>query len=456
MYKLRDYQTAAVNDALDFINNRKKKAGIIVQPTGAGKSLIIANIAKSLKTPVLVLQPSKELLVQNYNKYTSYGETATIYSASHGTKELSKVTFATPLSVAKIPQEVKKMGVEVLIVDECHYGSGVGQTLSKFIKNSGVKKVVGLTATPVLLANGMYGSELRMLNRTVKSFYQEIIHVTQIQDLCDRGFWSKLVYEYRDVDTSKLKFNTTGSDFLEKSVRDFYDANGMNRLISEVYDELLSEGRKHILCFTSLVDEAKALQKMIGDKSVVVYGDMKPSERDSAIEGFKSGRYNMAINVNVLGTGFDFPEVDACIHARPTASIGLYYQHLGRLVRTHPLKQDAKLVDLSSNYLRFGKLENIVFENREDTRGWCMRSGSKILTAYSKPDVTFDYKPKLKKVLHDPAEYKIPFGKHKDKVITEAPKSYLEWIASDDFKPNYQSAYDLKNTAKLYLSQQQS
>ena len=73
MYQLREYQKEAVDAAVRFFDNGLKRNGLIVLPTGAGKSLVIANIAYRLDAPVLVFQPSKEILEQNYAKLQTYG-----------------------------------------------------------------------------------------------------------------------------------------------------------------------------------------------------------------------------------------------------------------------------------------------------------------------------------------------------------------------------------------------
>ena len=94
-YVLRDYQKAASSAAVRCLTGEKKENGILVLPTGSGKSLIIADIAAHLTAPLIVLQPSKEILEQNYAKYLSYGfNDAAIYSASAGRKDIGQVTFA--------------------------------------------------------------------------------------------------------------------------------------------------------------------------------------------------------------------------------------------------------------------------------------------------------------------------------------------------------------------------
>ena len=131
-FKLRNYQEDAVAKATWFFNNYKKPF-LIQVAQGGGKSLIIAEICHKLDEPVLILQPSKELVEQNYAKLKSYGvEDVSIYSASAGEKEIGKYTFATIGSIYKKPelfQHFKK-----IIVDECLGGETEVLTTDGWVK----------------------------------------------------------------------------------------------------------------------------------------------------------------------------------------------------------------------------------------------------------------------------------------------------------------------------------
>ncbi|MCO6500054.1 MAG: DEAD/DEAH box helicase family protein, partial [Vicingus serpentipes] len=166
MYELRDYQKEAVDLAVEYIFNRKNNAKpIIVAPTGAGKSLYIANIIKNSGKKAIVLQPNVELLLQNYEKYIEYGFEASIYSNSAGEKNLSDVVFATIGSLISISDEILRMKYDIILVDECHYMCKKGSQVDRFIKHTKIKKVIGLTATPIMLYNFMGDSGLAMINR---------------------------------------------------------------------------------------------------------------------------------------------------------------------------------------------------------------------------------------------------------------------------------------------------
>lgn len=454
-FTLRPYQEKAVQDALDWIKRTPRGgAGIVVQGTGFGKSLIISELAHRLKQPLVQLCPSKELLAQNYAKYVSYGEEAAIYSASLGRREVGPVTFATIGSIINDTEPFKEAGVKLLIVDECHIASSKSNQTYDFCRKVGITHVIGLTATPVILTAGMFSSQLKMMNRVRKSFYKDIIHVTQIKEITDNGFWSKVNYKpIHGLKENMLRYNTTGTEFTEHSLREFNAANNINDKVKLAVRELKDAGRKHILVFVQFVQDAYDMSLQIPD-SVVVHGGLNTKERDEAIDGFKSGKYRVAINVNVLGTGFDFPQLDAVVHTRPTNSVGIWYQHVGRLVRIHPDKKDTDLIDFSGNFKRFGRVEDFTFE-KDPKLGWGMFSGDRLLTNVdlSSSKHIFKEKIEIKLVGNDTSSYLWPIGTHKGKDISTLPKNYLEWVCSDQFIPTYESGIMAKKKAFEYLKQ---
>ena len=144
MNTLRYYQEAAVDAGVTNTN------GILVEPTGSGKSLCVAGVVNRTDGRTLVLQPTKEILEQNFDKITQSGFTgATMYSASVGVKEVGKCTYAT---IGSIINKLELFaGVDTLIVDECHSVSSKGGMYEKLIRVLKPKRLIGLTATPYRL-----------------------------------------------------------------------------------------------------------------------------------------------------------------------------------------------------------------------------------------------------------------------------------------------------------------
>src|SRR6201995_63479 len=127
MYRLRDYQQTAVDHVVQYFK-KKREPALVVLPTGAGKSLVIAELARVAKGRVLVLAHVKELVEQNHEKYTSYGLSAGIFSAGLGKKDREhKAIFGSVQSIARAPDEFFT-DFSLLVIDECHRVADDGET----------------------------------------------------------------------------------------------------------------------------------------------------------------------------------------------------------------------------------------------------------------------------------------------------------------------------------------
>lgn len=381
MYQLRDYQLEASNAAVEAFNKGKKN-GIIIAPTGAGKSLIIADIASKIDYPLLVFCPSKEILEQNVEKYMSYGFLdCGIYSASANKKDINKVTFATIGSVINHQEDFDCF--KYILVDECHNVNPEGGMYHDFI-NAKNRVVVGLTATPYRLKS--YGDGfcvLKFITRSKPKIFQEVLCAIQIGDLINKGYLAKLkYYDITKMDMRNVKSNSTGADYDETSLKREYDR-------SKFYDNLINTvnrlkspkngvKRNGILVFTRFLEEAKMLADNISG-CVMVEGSTPKKTRESIIKNFKNGNIQIIVNVGIFTTGFDYPELDTIVLARPTKSLALYYQMVGRAIRKSEGK-DGWIIDMCGNYKRFGDVSDLRLEEYPKKNNWCVMSRGKQLT----------------------------------------------------------------------------
>jgi DNA repair protein RadD len=154
--ELRPNQIEPVRKGIEYFSEKKPQPSLIIAPTAFGKSIVIASIAKGVGERLLVIQPSKELLEQNYNKFINLGGEASIYSASLGEKEIGNVTYATIGSIVNIATTFKEMGITKVIIDECdRYPREPNGMLRRFLKGAGITHTLGLTATPLKLQTNM-------------------------------------------------------------------------------------------------------------------------------------------------------------------------------------------------------------------------------------------------------------------------------------------------------------
>lgn len=432
--QLRPNQEEPTRIGVEFFKKKTKEPGIIVAPTAFGKSIVIAHIANSLEDKTLVLQPSKELLEQNYKKFMALGGEASIYSASFGTKEFGHVTYATIGSIKNIGGTFKELGYKNLIIDEAHlYPRNSDSMFGTFKKSAGLTSVLGLTATPFRLQtnvdyfSGTSISKLVMLTSRNKhgTFFKNILHVTQIKDMVEQHYWSPLKYELYDFNSKCLKYNSTKAEYTDESVREAYKEGNIEK---QVINYLHTTDRKRILVFVPFVADAINLSLKVPN-SAAVYGDMDKKEREQVINDFKEGKIKVIFNVNVLSVGFDYPEIDCIIVARPTASLAWFYQAVGRGTRIYPTKEDCVIVDFAGNTKRFGRLEDLIFV--EEDRWKLYGNNGNLLTGIPLHEIGEHTQEKelerWNKEKAPPGQVLFNFGKYKDKLVQDAPNWYHEW-----------------------------
>lgn len=397
---LRDYQQEAVDKLFQHWGRGKTSPCTLQLCTGAGKSHVIAEIVRKVGRPTLVLQPQKEILEQNYEKLLLAGipkEAISICSASAGDWMIGGLTLATIGTIAKHWQHCKHF--ELVIIDENDTvpndrADSQYLTFLNHLKQENPKvRVVGLTATPFRNqtwcdANGTPTVYCRPLTRiyTRKGkgtpfgewFWSGgIIYKCTIPELQERGFLSPTEYYQAKTDWSFVN-NYPG--------RTDYDTEEMTQWME--YDDNLSRFHQAVrwckdnnfktIVFTPNIDMNFRLMSCIRDGGGTA--EMMDSDNDNRksrtakMEAFRKGEFQFLVNVGMVGRGVDVPSVDAIIMCRPTKSLGLYTQYIGRALRIDPDNPDkvARILDLSGNVARFGKVEDITLakEKAISRSGW--------------------------------------------------------------------------------------
>lgn len=351
----------------------------------SGKSLVIADIASRLEGPLLVFQPSKEILQQNFAKLQSYRIfDCGCYSASVGCKDINRITFATIGSVMNHMSDFDCF--KNIIIDECHYVNSKAGQYKQFIEAKN-RQVVGLTATPYRLDRTEGGSILKFLTRVRPRIFSKVIYCCQIGELLSKGYLADLhYYDLTALDLRRVRSNSTGADYDERSLLAEYERCGFYDKLSNTVVKVLQPKsgipRKGVLVFTAFTKEARQLVdklQSIGVNSAIVTGETPKKEREAILEGFKRREIKVVANVGVLTTGFDYPALDTVVLARPTKSLGLYYQMVGRAIRPFDGK-DGWIVDLSGNYSRFGNVADLFISRPPGTTKWAVYSRGTQLT----------------------------------------------------------------------------
>jgi len=361
---LRPYQQEAVDKIIWSL--KLDGNDLCVLPTGSGKSVVIAHLAKQLDQPILILQPGKEILEQNRNKLALYVEPDRIgtYSASMNEKTIRQYTFATIQSVYTKPEDFKHF--KLVLIDECHLVNpkSLGGMFTSFLKGIGSPKVVGFTATPYRMDLGYRRrgedfeafTTIKLINRMKNHFWTRLMFNVNNSELLAAGYLSPLKYYVdKNLDHAEIPLNRSQSDF---------DLLGYEKILSKKSVNILKgiewakKECKSILVFCSSVRQAEELSRLV-EYSACVSAKTKPAARANIIEQFKNGGLQVVFNMGVLTTGFDHPALDCIFLARPTRSIALYYQMLGRGVRLAPGKDHCKVIDLSGTVTHLGRIESL-------------------------------------------------------------------------------------------------
>ena len=355
MFKLRDYQQQAVTNTIKFFQ-KKREPAMIVLPTGAGKSLVIAELARIARGRVLVLAHVKELVEQNYDKYKRYGLEAGIFSASLGKKDRDQKTiFGSVQSVARASDDFFD-SFSLLVIDECHRVAEEGSTqyqdvIKKLIERNPEICVLGLTATPYRMGMGwIYEySQSGEVKTDQKRFFKQCVYELPLSYMIKHGYLTIPVkvdipvtcYDFSELTEKNSKYTTADVEEILKSQKRLTPF-----IIKNIIDITDRFERKGVMIFSSSVKHAEEIMTYLpGDDARVVLGDTEITERDEIVSDFKHRKFKYLVNVSVLTTGFDAPHVDVIAILRPTESNSLYQQIIGRGLRLSENKKDCYVLD---------------------------------------------------------------------------------------------------------------
>lgn len=370
MLALRPYQQDAIA-ALDEYLASHPDNPCVVLPTGAGKSLVMAECVRRWRAAwpafrCVVLAHRKELVEQNAAEFVSQSEGADtpglagIWSAALRRRDAAAaVLFASIDSIWRHAGDLQPP--DIVIVDEAHRippgGEGkYRRFLADLAAINPALRVVGFTATPYRLGCGPVCHPDHILNA--------VCYEANVADLIAQGYLSPLRSKVStmQIDTSRAK--KAHGDYVISSISAGIDECAASDTVREAMGYLDAEARRAVVWFCADVRHcglvARALA-LLGERSRVVTGETAASERDAAVREFRAGLLRHVINANVFTEGFNARNVDAIVLLRPTLSAGLYAQMVGRGLRLSPEtgKTDCIVLDYAGCIEEHGPIDCI-------------------------------------------------------------------------------------------------
>jgi DNA repair protein RadD len=375
LLKPRDYQIAAVNALFEYWR-AGGRSGLIVIPTGGGKSLVQSMIIKALcdaqpEVRILALTHRKELVEQNEKELLhDWPEAPTgVYQAKMKRKEINaQILFASIQSLAK---HIHKLDPppRLVLVDEAHlistkeatqYRQSL-ETLRLMYPNF---KLVGLTATP-------YRFDTGWLHTGPAAVFDSIIFEVSVAYLIENGYLCKVVSKAPKDKINLDNIKHRGGEFVAGDLQDrMMEGDNTAHAVAEIIH--WGAGRSRWLVFATGIEHGEQVLEEFnkhGEPATMVTGSTPAEERQRIIESFRAGIIKILINVEVFTTGFNVKGVDLIALLRPTESPGLYVQMVGRGTRNAPGKKYCLVLDYAGNVGRHGPIDAVIVRDKTEGKG---------------------------------------------------------------------------------------
>ena len=416
-FSLRPYQQEAVAAVYDHLRTRDDNP-CVVCPTGCGKSLILAQIAKDAVQKwngrVLILAHVKELLEQNAAKVRTLCPELKIGIYSAGLKSRDTDEQVIVAGIQSVYNKACELGAfDLVIVDESHLinSDSEDSMYKSFLDDMRVVnpnvRLIGLTATPFRLKGGTICRPENLLNH--------VCYESGLKEMIAQGYLSPLISKAGRSQAELANLHIRGGEFVADEVAEAMDREELvNAACSEIVQ--LTRDRKSVLIFTASVAHcahvAGKITQFSGEECAIITGNTPTVERAEIIARFKGELVpddffsfkkplKFLTNVNVLTTGFDAPNTDCVVLLRPTNSAGLLVQMVGRGTRLSPDtgKINCLVLDYGGNIMRHGPVDMIKVKEKSEGKGeapakTCPKCLAIIHAAYQKcPECDYEFPP---------------------------------------------------------------
>ena len=375
MYELRPYQADAIAKTYERLEQGYRP--IVCAPTGSGKTIIAGHLAKDAIAEgkrVLFMSGRREILRQTYDVFSEICGRNSVGFLMAGESPwwfYPRVTVASwdTLKSRWDLADSWRVPAELVLVDEVHLAlsTKMSTTILPYYED---KTVVGFSATPS-----------RASGKGLGSYFTRIIQVQTVQQIIDDGFLAPCEYwAGSHADVSRLR--TVRGDFENKGLS---VAAKDAALIGDVIDNWLRLAReRHTLVFATDIAHAIALTERfqsVGIAAETVHSKMNQTTRSLLTQQFKEQKFQVLVNVGICTYGYDVPSVTCVVLARPTKSIVLHLQMIGRGMRPKEDGGFCRILDHADNVRRLGAAEDlrrwVLDEGRDAVTNWTRKQAEK-------------------------------------------------------------------------------
>jgi len=343
---LRPYQQELFQSIRASIARGERKP-CVVSPTGSGKTALfcyIASKANDAGTPVLILVHRRELVEQTSATLGNFAVPHGIIQPGTRPDPTQNVQLGMVQTITRRVDKIR--APKLIIVDESHHA--VSNTYAKIIRAFPDAAVIGFTATP-----------LRLDGKGLKDYFTNLILGPAVEWLMENGFLCRPKYFAPPMQASMKGIKKRLGDYAMDQAGDVFSSRAVVGDAVSHYRKLCDGARAVAFCCN--IRHAQAVCDQFNEAGIsagIIHGEMKRDERKQIVADLASGVVRVLVSVDVISEGFDIPSVEAAILLRPTASLGLYLQQIGRILRPSEGKT-AYVLDHVGNIARHGFAEDV-------------------------------------------------------------------------------------------------
>ncbi len=346
MFDLRPYQQAAVDGVRDSFRSGRRRP-LLVAPTGSGKTVIFSYVTASAAAKgnrTLILVHRAELLEQCHRSLSQMDVPHGLI-ASGLTPDRSQLT-----QIASVQTLVRRfdrvLPPDLIVIDEAHHATaGAWASVLAQYPNA---RVLGVTATPQ-----------RLDGKGLGQVFDDLIRGPEVTKLIDEGYLCKPVY-YAPKTVDLTGLHMVAGDYNRAEVAERMDRPTITG-DAVIHYRKYAEGQPCIVFCTGIKHAEHVAQAFnaSGYRFKVIDGTLAKEERARRVLDLSSGALQGLVSVDIVSEGFDLPCVSTAILLRPTASLSLHLQQIGRVLRPSPGKQRAVILDHVGNCRRHGLAEEL-------------------------------------------------------------------------------------------------
>ena len=369
MITLRDYQQGCIGDIRQAYR-AGRRSPLLVSPTGSGKTVMFAYISDGTSRKgnrVLILVHRQELVDQTTKTLNAFGVGHGVIAAGRSPDRTHLVQVG---SVQTVVRRLEFFRPDLIIIDEAHHGTA--GSWRKVIDANPQARILGVTATPE-----------RLDGKGLRDVFDILIRGPEVSWLVEQGHLSRPKYFAPPQAANLGALHMRGGDFAREDLAAAMDQKAIIGDAVEHYARICPGAPAVAFCVSIAHAQHVAEQfQAAGFRASVLDGTLEKDDRRDRVKALADGRLHVLTSCEIINEGFDLPMVTAAILLRPTMSLGLHLQQIGRVLRPAPGKDRAIILDHVGNLGRHGFTE--------DEREWSLegRAKKKKRKADDEPDVS--------------------------------------------------------------------